>query len=122
MNPFVVYQIKVAIFLVAFYLLYRVLMRRETFYRLNRILLIGILVASFVLPQCVVTIHSSVSNEPVQEQLPAVSGELMPTCFRLYNGSIRSSICYVAPCRTFTSIRPTMSCLSTVSTQSRINI
>ncbi len=78
MNPFVVYQIKVAVFLVAFYLLYRVLMRRETFYRLNRILLIGILVASFVLPQCVVTIHSSVSKAPVQEQLSEVSGELMP--------------------------------------------
>ena len=56
-ESFLSYQFKVALILSCFYLLYRLLMSKETFHKLNRFLLVGMLVASFALPFCVITIH-----------------------------------------------------------------
>ena len=51
------YLLKAGVTLALFYILYRLLMRRETFHSLNRWLLLGMLVASFILPCCVITVH-----------------------------------------------------------------
>ena len=43
-----------------FYIFYRLLLARETFHRVNRIVLLLTAVASFVLPLCVITMHRTV--------------------------------------------------------------
>ena len=73
---FLSYQFKVAVILLCFYVFYRLLMSKETFHRLNRFLLMGMLVGSFVLPFCVIKIHRM---EPAQTaQAMPVQEEYMP--------------------------------------------
>ena len=60
MPEFVIYEAKVALLLAVFYICYRVLLSRETLHRLNRIVLTGSVLISFVLPFCVLTIHRTV--------------------------------------------------------------
>ena len=67
---FLVYDAKVAVALLVFYLFYRFLLKKETFHRFNRIVLVGTAVLSFLLPLCIITIHKpmemdSVTPEPV---------------------------------------------------------
>ncbi len=50
MFPFVEYQVKVAVILAAFYLVYRLLMGRETFHRVNRVMLLAVPVLVVLLP------------------------------------------------------------------------
>ena len=57
MQDFLIYSAKVAVTLAVFYLFFRLLLSRETFHRLNRIVLLGGLVASFLLPLCVITVR-----------------------------------------------------------------
>ncbi|MFZ1236603.1 MAG: M56 family metallopeptidase [Prevotella sp.] len=57
MTTFLLYEIKVAIILTVFYLFYRLLLSKETLHQLNRAVLLGTVLASFVLPFCVITIH-----------------------------------------------------------------
>jgi beta-lactamase regulating signal transducer with metallopeptidase domain len=61
----------VAILLAVFYLFYRLLMERETFHRLNRAIILLSVLASFVLPLCIITTHQVVqvpeSTNQVQE-------------------------------------------------------
>lgn len=49
------YNVKVSICLIAFYLLYRLLLSHETFVRMNRIVLLSMVGLSFVLPRCGIT-------------------------------------------------------------------
>ena len=56
----VIYEAKVALLLAVFYICYRVLLSRETLHRLNRIVLTGSVIVSFLLPFCVLTIHRTV--------------------------------------------------------------
>ena len=76
---FLIYDGKVAVALLVFYLFYRFLLKKETFHRFNRVVLVGTAVLSFLLPLCVITIHkpmevaSVVAGLPVQEPLPAAS-------------------------------------------------
>ena len=85
MQSFLIYEGKVAVVLLVFYLFYRFLLRKETFHRLNRIVLVGTAVLSFVLPLCIITLHrpmefaaeglaaqSAPSAEAVVELAPAV--------------------------------------------------
>ena len=44
-----------------FYLFYRLMLSRDTWHRLNRIVLLGTTVASFLLPLCIITFHKTVS-------------------------------------------------------------
>ena len=44
-----------------FYLFYRLMLSRDTWHRLNRIVLLGTAVASFLLPLCIITFHKTVS-------------------------------------------------------------
>ena len=50
MGTFLVYILKSALCLAAFYLFYRLLLSRETFHRFNRMALLGVLVLSAVVP------------------------------------------------------------------------
>ncbi len=60
---FLIYDAKVAVLIVVFYMFYRLLLSRETFHRVNRGVLLLTAVASFVLPLCVITLHKTVTLE-----------------------------------------------------------
>ncbi len=57
---FLTYEVKVAAISLVFYLFYRFLLKKETFHRLNRAVLLGTAVLSFLLPFCIITIHKTV--------------------------------------------------------------
>jgi TonB family protein len=63
MLEFLKYDLKVAVLIAIFYLFYRLLLSRDTFHRLNRMVLLSTAVASFVLPFCVFTFHHTVVME-----------------------------------------------------------
>ena len=60
MTDFLVYDLKVAVLIAVFYMFYRLLLSRETFHRVNRIMLLLTAMASFLLPLCVITMHKTV--------------------------------------------------------------
>lgn len=78
MKEFFIYEGKVALLLVAFYLLFKVLLSRETFHRLNRIILLGTSLLAFVLPFCVITYTREVSAAEASRMLTSISIEAMP--------------------------------------------
>ncbi|MDR0744874.1 MAG: M56 family peptidase [Mediterranea sp.] len=57
MGAFLVYILKSAVCLSAFYLFYRLLLSRETFHRFNRFAILGILSLSLLIPFCEVNIE-----------------------------------------------------------------
>jgi len=57
MPAFLIYEVKVAVALALFYMFYRLMLRKETFHRFNRIVLVSSAVLAFLLPLCIVTIH-----------------------------------------------------------------
>ena len=63
MIEFLTYDLKVAVLLAVFYMFYRLMLARETFHRVNRIVLLLTAVASYVLPLCVITIHETVTMQ-----------------------------------------------------------
>ena len=63
MFAFLIYTGKVAAALLVFYLFYRFLLKKETFHRFNRFVLVGTAAMSFLLPLCIVTIRKPL--EPV---------------------------------------------------------
>ena len=65
---FLLYQLKVAVILASFYLLYALLLRRETWHRLNRAILLGSMALSLILPLCKITIHREAPSQPVAVQ------------------------------------------------------
>ena len=67
MSEFLIYNGKVAILLAVFYLFYRLLMERETFHRLNRAVLLLSVLASYILPACIITTHQIVRMAPLAE-------------------------------------------------------
>ena len=60
MEEILIYTIKVGICLVVFYLFFKLLLAKETFHRLNRFMILGTVIFSFLLPVCVVTIEREV--------------------------------------------------------------
>ncbi|MBQ2497463.1 MAG: hypothetical protein II509_02290, partial [Prevotella sp.] len=60
MTTFLHYDLKVALLIAVFYMFYRLLAARETFHRLNRMVLLASLALSLLLPLCVVTVHRTV--------------------------------------------------------------
>ena len=69
MTDFLIYDLKVALLIAVFYMFYRLMLARETFHRVNRIVLLLTAVASYVLPFCVITYHKTV----VMHQTPMVT-------------------------------------------------
>jgi hypothetical protein len=62
---FLYYDLRVAVLIAVFYIFYRLMLSRDSFHQLNRVVLLGTAIASFVLPLCVITIHHT-------EVLPAM--------------------------------------------------
>ena len=60
MMGFLTYDAKVAVLIAVFYMFYRLLLAKETFHRVNRVVLLMTAVLSFVLPLCVITLHETV--------------------------------------------------------------
>lgn len=60
---FITYQLKVAILLAVFFLFYELLLRKHTFFCLNRIILLAITFLSFILPAIVITIRRSTPDD-----------------------------------------------------------
>ena len=69
---FLLYDAKVAVALLVFYLFYRFLLKKETFHRFNRVVLVGTAVLSFLLPLCIITIH-----KPMEMAAPLVTESAM---------------------------------------------
>ncbi len=63
MMEFLTYDLKAAAILAVFYMFYRLLLSRETFHCVNRVVLLTTAVASFILPLCVITLHKTVVVE-----------------------------------------------------------
>ncbi len=57
MPAFLIYEVKVAVALAIFYMFYRLMLRKETFHRFNRVVLVSTAVLAFLLPLCIITIH-----------------------------------------------------------------
>ena len=73
MMSLLIYDGKVAVALLVFYLLYRFLLKKETFHRFNRMVLVGTAMLSFLLPLCIITIHKPIevdSQAIVLSELP----------------------------------------------------
>lgn len=66
MLSFLIYEGKVALALAVFYMFYRLLLKKETFHRLNRVVLVGTAVLSFLLPFCIITIHKPMKVAPME--------------------------------------------------------
>ena len=66
MAEFLIYDLKVAVLIAAFYFCYRLLMERETMHRLNRIVLLSSILLSLILPLCVITLHKTIEVEQIQ--------------------------------------------------------
>ena len=73
---FLVYDAKVAVALLVFYLFYRFLLKKETFHRFNRVVLVGTAVLSFLLPLCIITIHKPMETAAPLVTEPAMVAEL----------------------------------------------
>ena len=80
MTEFLIYDLKVAALLVAFYLFWQLLAARQTFHRLNRVVLLATMVLSLVLPLCVVTLHRTVEvSAPTMVEAPSNRPQPMET-------------------------------------------
>lgn len=66
-NQVLLFLGKAALLTIAFVLMYRLLLRRETFHGLKRGALMLSLVLSYVLPVTVITVHRDISKSPVAE-------------------------------------------------------
>ena len=63
MMDFIIYDAKAAVILAVFYMFYRLLLSKETFHRLNRVVLLTTAVGSLLLPLWQITIHRIVEVE-----------------------------------------------------------
>ena len=61
MFAFIIYELKVAVILAAFYLCFKCFLSQEKLHRVNRIVLISTAILSFALPLCVITIHKTMT-------------------------------------------------------------
>ena len=69
MVEFLTYDLKVAVLIAVFYMFYRLLLSRETFHRVNRVVLLLTAIASYVLPLCVITLHKTVVVEATESAI-----------------------------------------------------
>lgn len=74
MITFLTYQLKVAVIMAVFYIFFRLLLIRDSWHRLNRIVLLSTALLSLLLPVCIITIHKTeVLPMPVAQLTQAVS-------------------------------------------------
>ena len=60
MTAFLIYELKVALLITAFYACWRLFLASQTCHKQNRMILILSVIASFILPLCRITIHKTV--------------------------------------------------------------
>ncbi len=78
MYDLMIYSLKVGGCLAVFYLFFKLLLSRETFHRFNRIVLLGAMALSFVLPLCVITVYRELPvlpESPEEEAVTTVAAE-----------------------------------------------
>lgn len=74
MVAFLIYQLKVAVIMAVFYIFFRLLLIKDSWHRLNRIVLLSTALLSLLLPVCIITIHKTeVLSMPVAQLTQAVS-------------------------------------------------
>ena len=78
MSDFLLYDLKVAVLIIVFYMFYRLMLSRETFHRVNRIVLLLTAIASFVLPLCVITTHQTVAVAMPEVAIGDVQAQIAP--------------------------------------------
>ena len=78
LHNFLIYNGKVAVVLLVFYLFYRFLLKKETFHRFNRVVLVGTAVLSFLLPLCIITIRKPAEPGVLVMEMTAELQELAP--------------------------------------------
>ena len=71
MIEFLIYDLKVAVLIAVFYMFYRLMLARETFHHVNRIVLLATAVASYILPLCVITTYQT-----MVKPMPVIDVEL----------------------------------------------
>jgi len=59
MITFLIYQLKVAVIMAVFYIFFRLMLIKDSWHRLNRIVLMSTALLSFLLPVCIITIHKT---------------------------------------------------------------
>ena len=80
MITFLTYQLKVAVIMAVFYIFYRLFLIKDSWHRLNRIVLLSTALLSFLLPVCIITIHKTeVLPMPVAQLMQAVSNTPAPS-------------------------------------------
>ena len=67
-----IYSLKVGACLAVFYLFFKLLLSRETLHRFNRMVVLGVILLSFVLPLCVITVTREYPVLPELFILPSV--------------------------------------------------
>ena len=77
MLSFLLYESKVALSLLVLYLPFRFFLKKETFHRFNRAVLVGTAILSFLIPLCIITIHKPMVAPPVVEPsiIPALPNQ-----------------------------------------------
>ena len=96
-----IYQIKVGICLIAFYLLWKLLLSRETFHRFNRVALLTVMALALVLPWIKLSLDApSPVAEPmvmIEELIVSPSGvEQSPQAFHSWNVMNMATVVYFA--------------------------
>lgn len=75
MDAFLLYSLKTGACLAVFYLFFKLLLSRETFHRFNRLLVLGVLAVSFLLPLCVITVRRELPFRlPMYSAVPEPTG------------------------------------------------
>lgn len=72
MNNFIVYLLESGLCLLVFFILYQLLLKRETFYRLNRVFLLSSLIFSLVIPLLNVSIGTTASAPVTNFQMEPI--------------------------------------------------
>lgn len=73
-----VFIIKSAITLALLYSVFFLFLSKETFHRFNRLMLIGIMIASFVVPMFhITTEHPTIINQEVQQMEQLIQDEII---------------------------------------------
>ncbi len=80
MSQFLIYEVKAALILTAFYLGFKLFLSSEKMHRFNRLVLLLSCLGSFVLPLCIITVHRALPLPEIVENVedlsaPAASGE-----------------------------------------------
>lgn len=75
METFLIYIGKVAAITAVFYLFYRLMLSRDTWHRLNRIMLLATAILSFALPVCVITLQKT---QVIDKPLSSVNTNVLP--------------------------------------------